>query len=157
MIEASAVVLALEGDRARVRVVDRPGGCGRCDEPGGCRSAKLAYALGQPNEEFVVPNPVGAKVGERVVILLRDGSALRGALLSYGLGACLLLGGAAVGHVIAGQGHEDGFALIGGVTGLLITLGINRLLYRSRNWRAAFAINMVRLDKGCNLGSGGVP
>lgn len=155
MIEASAIVVAVEGDRARVRVSDRPGGCGRCDEPGGCRSAKLAYALGAPKEEFVLPNAVGARVGDRVVILMRDGSALRGALLSYGLGACLLLAGAALGHVIAVPGQEDGFALSGGMIGLLLTLGINRLLHRSRNWRALFAMDMVRLDKGCTLGSGG--
>lgn len=155
MIEASAIVVAVEGDRARVRVSDRPGGCGRCDEPGGCRSAKLAYALGAPKEEFVLPNPVGAMVGDRVVILMRDGSALRGALLSYGLGACLVLAGAALGHVVAAPGQEDGFALGGSVIGLFVTLGINRLLYRSRNWRALFAMDMVRLDKGCTLGSGG--
>lgn len=155
MIEASAIVLAVEGERVRVRVSDRPGGCGRCDEPGGCKSAKLAYALGAPKEEFVLPNAVGARVGDRVVILMRDGSALRGALLSYGLASCLLLGGAALGHVMAGPGQEDGFAIVGAVVGLAITLGINRLLLRSRTWRASFAMAMVRLDSGCTLGSEG--
>lgn len=155
MIEASATVLAVEGERVRVRVNDRPGGCGRCDEPGGCKSVKLVYAFGAPKEEFMLPNPVGARVGDRVVILMRDGSALRGALLSYGLGACLLLGGAALGHVIAGPGQQDGFALCGALIGLAATVGFNRFLYRSRTWRALFAMEMVRLDTGCALGAEG--
>lgn len=157
MIEASAVVVSLEGERVRVKLGDRPGGCGRCDELGGCRSARLAYAFGTPKEEFVLPNPVGARVGDRVVIQLREGSALRGALLSYGLGACLLLAGAAAGHALAAAGREDGIALIGAVLGLATTLVINRLLHRSRNWRASFAMQMLRLDTACSAGpSGGV-
>lgn len=155
MIEASAVVVSLEGERVRVKLGDRPGGCDRCDEPGGCRSARLAYAFGAPKEEFVLPNPVGARVGDRVVIQLREGSALRGALLSYGLGACLLLAGAAAGHALAAAGREDGMALIGAVLGLATTLVINRLLHRSRNWRASFAMQMLRLDTACSAGPSG--
>jgi sigma-E factor negative regulatory protein RseC len=146
MIEARAVVMRVERDRAWVRVSDRADGCGRCDEPGGCRATRIAYAFKAPGEVFSVPNRIGVGEGEHVRILIEDGAPLRGALASYGLGACLLLAGAAAGNGIAPAGEAglaDLYALAGASAGLVLAFVINRFLLRSSRWRRALRIEMV--------------
>lgn len=154
MIEAKAVVVRVEAGRAWVRIIDRQDGCGRCDEPGGCRSVKIAYALKTPTEVFSVADTVGVAVGDRVRVCMADGAALRGALVSYGLGACLLLIGAAVGHSLAASGNEDLSALAGAIAGLAIAVILNRVLHRSRRWRGALKVQLVRDEGPCSLESG---
>ncbi len=149
MIEARATVLRVAGERAWIRVSDRPGGCGRCDEPGGCRSTKIAYALKAPNKVFSVPNHIAAGVGDEVLVRIEDGAPLRGALASYGLGACLLLVGAILGHAVAPAGAADPYALAGGAAGLLAAVLANRLLLRSRAWRAGLQVELVRPGTMC--------
>ena len=149
MIETRARVLWSSKGRMRVRVEDRPGGCGRCDEPGGCRSVRLTEALGGPTEEFELSNAVNARQGDEVWIRIQSGAPLRAAIASYGLGALLLLIGAGLGHYLAGVGHEDATALAGGLAGLVIAIGMNRLLQRSRNWRHGLAVEIVPAEQAC--------
>lgn len=99
----------------------------------------------------MLSNRVGARVGDRVVIRIQTGAALRGALMSYGVGALLLLGGALLGHAMAGPGQHDFFALVGGLSGLVITVVCVHLLHRSRNWRGLFAMEMIGVDRVCQV------
>ncbi len=154
MIEAKAVVVRVEQGRAWVRVSDRQDGCGRCDEPGGCRSVKIAYAIKPPTEVFSVPDPIGVAVGDRVRVVMQDGAPLLGALASYGLGAVLLLAGAGVGHLLATPGAEDLFALVGALLGVGGAFAVHRGLHRSRRWRGALKIELVRDEGPCPLESG---
>ena len=149
MIESRARVLWSSNGRMRVRVEDRPVGCGRCDEPGGCRSVRLTEALGGPTEEFELVNAVHARQGDEVWIRIQSGAPLRAAIASYGLGALLLLIGAGAGHYLAGTGYEDVAALAGGVSGLVLAIGLNRLLQRSRTWRHGLAVEIVSADRAC--------
>lgn len=146
MIEARAVVVAVADGLARVRVLDRQEGCGRCDEPGGCRSTRLAYALRPPASEFSLPDTLGVRVGDEVALQLRDGASLRSALASYGLGAVLVIVGAAAGQWHAGS---DGAALAGAAGGLLVAWAVHRALHRSRRWRGALHIEMARPGAPC--------
>lgn len=157
MIEAKAVVVRVESGRVWVKVSDRQDGCGRCDEPGGCRSVKIAYALKPPTEVFSLPDSIGARVGEHVSVRMHDGAPLAGALASYGVGAMLLLAGAAAGHLVAGAGNSDLFALIGGVAGLAGAYGVNRALHRSRGWRRRLSMEIARDDRECTLASRSAP
>lgn len=151
MIEARAVVLRVEAGRAWVKVTDRQDGCGRCDEPGGCRSVKIAYALKAPSDVFSLPDSVGVQPGEHVRVRMNDGAPLAGAMASYGLGAILLLSGAAAGHFVAPAGAEDLSALLGGVGGLTFAIVVNRLLYRSRRWRGALRLVLAKDESACTL------
>lgn len=149
MIEARATVVRVEPGRAWVKVDDRQDGCGRCDQPGGCRSVKLAYSLRPPTDVFSLPDPLGLQPAERVVVRMKESGPLAGALVSYGLGAGLLVVGAAFGHALATPGHEDGFALAGAILGLLAAVGANRVLHRSRRWRGVLAMELVRDETAC--------
>lgn len=146
MIEARAVVVDVANGLARVRVIDRQEGCGRCDEPGGCRSVKLAYAIRPPASEFSLPDTLGVAVGDEVALTLPDGASLRGALVSYGLGAVALIAGAGLGQALGGT---DGWALGGALVGLLSAVALNRVLHRSRRWRGGLRVEMSRPGAVC--------
>lgn len=149
MIEARAVVVDVARGLARVRVSDRQEGCGRCDEPGGCRSVRIAHAFKAPQEEFRVADTLGLQQGDRVLIRMADGAPLRGAMVSYGLGAALLVAGAGLGHGWAGAGQQDAYALVGAGVGLGLAIAVNRVLHFSRAWRDRLHIALVRDEGGC--------
>lgn len=134
-MQARAEVLRVEGGQVWLKVADVGGGCGRCDEPGGCRSLQITQAFGAPRGEFVLPLSVPVQVGDRVLISIPDGAPLSAALASYGLATVLLVLGAAIGNGLAESGAGDQFALAGAGAGLALAWALNRLLARSRNWR----------------------
>lgn len=154
MIEASAIVERVEGHDAWVRIQDRVGGCGRCDEPGGCRSTGIAYAFKAPRAVFRVRNGIGARPGDAVRLRMQDGAPLRGAMLGYGLGVAMLLAGAGLGSALAPATGDDLPVLIGSVVGLAGAIAINRVLARSRRLRAVFGIEMAP-GGACAQGSEG--
>lgn len=151
MNEAQGVVERVAGGYAWVRLTGRAGGCGRCDEPGGCRSTGLAYALKAPNEVFAVSNSIDVGPGELVRLRMHDGAPLRGALLGYGLSVGLLLIGAALGSALADPGGQDLSTAVGCLAGLAVAFGINRAVFRSRSVRRGFEIEMVRGSAGCGV------
>lgn len=79
-IEAS--VVRVEGDLAWVRAGGQ-GGCGRCEEAGGCRSDVLGDVFGKRCREYSVENSQAAQPGQQVSIEVPDGIPLRAALLAY--------------------------------------------------------------------------
>ena len=134
-MQARARVLRVEDDLAWLEMSENAGGCGRCDEPGGCRSVQLAHAFGGAEKVFALPMSVPVKPGDKVVISIPDGAPLSAALAAYGLATVLLLVGAAIGSMLGGDGRADLFGLVGGVAGLALAWWINKALPRSRIWR----------------------
>jgi len=134
-MQARARVLRVEDDLAWLEMSENAGGCGRCDEPGGCRSVQVSHAFGGPDKVFALPMSFPVKPGDKVVISIPDGAPLSAALAAYGLATLLLLAGAAIGSVLGGDGRADLFGLVGGVAGLALAWSINKALSRSRNWR----------------------
>ena len=60
-------------------------------------------------------NSIGARVGDTVSIGIPDGAVMKAALHSYLIPLALILGGAAAGMLIGG----DGTAILGAVVGLI--------------------------------------
>jgi sigma-E factor negative regulatory protein RseC len=142
-MQAQAQVLQVEPGRVRLRVSNAGGGCGRCDEPGGCRSVQITQAFGLPKAEFWLPSELVLAPGDRVLIAIPDGGALKAAMASYGLGAVLLLLGAAAGVALSGEGMVDAAAAVGGALGLGFAYDLNRLLFRSRSWRTQLQMKLA--------------
>lgn len=121
MAEVRGTVTALDGDRALVRITEE--GCGRCHEPGGCGGGNLAQAFCLSPKIYRVLNPRGAKVGEVVVIVIRDQTLSRSAIAGYGLPLLGLFLGAALGLAFAGEVGS----MIGAVCGLAMAWGAQRM------------------------------
>ncbi|MFT3757834.1 SoxR reducing system RseC family protein [Thauera sp.] len=146
-MQAVAQVLRVEEGRVRLRVSDMGGGCGRCDEPGGCRSLQIARVFGRSKAEFVLPTELLLQAGDTVLVSIPDGSPLKAAMASYGLGAVLLMAGAALGSVAAGQEGADFGAACGALAGLALAFAANRLLFRSRGWRSRLSMEVLPLPR----------
>lgn len=129
MIEARAKVVRSErhGDQNRVwvRLLEHLGGCGCCDEPGGCHAILLADIF-KGEQEFAFDDPLGLGLGERVRIVIDDMAPLRAALTSYGLGTIWVLLGAAVGNLSLPSAWADLGAGCGALCGGLLALGLLR-------------------------------
>ncbi|HRM68622.1 SoxR reducing system RseC family protein [Thauera phenylacetica] len=149
MMEARARILRIENGQAWVKLSGKQGGCGRCDEPGGCGSVQLSHAFGMPKDEFSMPVDTRFAVGDAVVIRIPDGAPLRAALASYGLGTLLLLVGAALGSLTGGAQHGDAWGLAGAVAGLALAWVINRVLPRSRSWRNSLSMELS-VEEDCS-------
>lgn len=143
MMEAYARVQRIDRGLAWLKISDNGAGCGRCDEPGGCRAVRITNAFGLPRHEFSLPYRDGTTVGDRVRITIPDGAPLRAALASYGLGVVLLLCGAAAGTTLGDPGAADLHGALGAVAGLALALLVNRLLARSRRWRGGLTMELV--------------
>lgn len=142
MMEAPAEVVRVGDGRVWVRLRERQGGCGRCDEPGGCRSMRITDAFGKQTDVFALRSDLALHPGDRVRLSMPDGGPLHAALMSYGLAAVLVLVGAAGGSALVEAGSSDAGAFAGMVAGLVLAVGVNRLLARSRRWRYRLGVSI---------------
>ncbi|MCP5254440.1 MAG: SoxR reducing system RseC family protein [Zoogloeaceae bacterium] len=150
MIEARAQVVDLRGDRVRVRVDAGRGGCGRCNEPGGCGGARLSELFGPNRNEFEIENTIGALRGEEVVLCIAEDASLKAALVGYGLPVVCVIAGAAVGTALAGSGSQDAWALFGALAGVALAMFGGRRLRRREGWNSKLEMHRAADRKMCS-------
>jgi len=138
VIEAPGVVERLDGERAWVRLTDIQGGCGRCHEPGGCGGARIAHAFGRPDEVFDVPVRDSVSVGQRVVLVVDDGAALKAAATGYVLPTFLILALVGLGTWIAGE--SGGLFALG--LSLFLSVFIVRRVSQRHDWRRRLSVSL---------------
>jgi len=92
MIEEIGVVVKTEGEMARVSVQKR-GACEGCTAKGACESTSEGM-------EIEALNPVHAKEGQTVKVLLQAETYLKGSMIVYGVPLVLFIAGAIVGKNI---------------------------------------------------------
>lgn len=139
MIETPARITRLEDDSAWV-VSAAPSSCGACGGKG-CGSSLFARVLHADEPEYRVDNPIGAAVGEAVVVGLPDGALLGAAVSGYLVPLLLLLLGAGIGQHFAGE--------LGAVTGGLAGLGLAALYLKRRRAPVSYPVVLRRGDTSC--------
>ncbi|MDR2209316.1 MAG: SoxR reducing system RseC family protein [Azoarcus sp.] len=152
MIATRAVVVRAGEGKAWVRLLEHHGGCGRCEEPGGCHAPQLAEMFRGSRKTFAVADPFGLCVDEQVRIVIDDKVPLRAAMASYGLGTALVLGGAALGVWLAPAAQADLGAAMGLAFGVAVTTLIIFIRARQRD-SSAWRLHVER-DDGCAAGQG---
>ncbi|MDR2031717.1 MAG: SoxR reducing system RseC family protein [Azoarcus sp.] len=138
MIAARAVVVRVGDGKIWARLTEHQGGCGHCDEPGGCHAPRFAEMFKGGERVFSVDDPLGLCVGERVKVLIDEGLPLRAAMASYGLGTALVLAGALLGVWLAPPAWADAASGAGAVVGILATVFVLRRRARGEGagtWR----------------------
>ncbi len=120
MSEAPGIVSRVERGYAYVDIGPRASGCGRCHEPGGCGGG-LSVDRGI-SRTYRLPNRIGARVGDDVVLTIPEGALLKVSLLAYLIPVALVIAGAVVGTIVS-----DLAAIAGGALGLALGLGLLRL------------------------------
>lgn len=127
-MEMQAEVTGVEEGYVLVKVSGE-GGCGRCNETGGCNSGVLTQIFGRKScRIFRLPNAIGAAVGDQVVLSVADGVTLKTALAVYMVPVLMVLLGAALG-TWWGEG-QDLPALAGLLAGLLLSVAFVALFRR---------------------------
>ena len=114
MIENPARVMRVDGGMAWVRS-ESPSSCGACAGKG-CGNSLYARVLHPREPEYPVANPVGAEIGEAVVVGIEDGAVFHAVISGYLVPLALLLLGA-----ILGSHWGDLHAVAGSVVGLLLS------------------------------------
>lgn len=118
-MEREAVVTRVEGSQAYVEFLGETAGCGRCHETGGCQSGMLGQLFCSKPRLFRLDNPIDAAPGERVVVRVEEGAALRAALQAYVLPLAFLLLGALAGASMGEAGGEDAATAMGALAGII--------------------------------------
>lgn len=113
MIENPARVMRVEADLAWVRS-ESPSSCGACAGKG-CGNSLYARLLHPREPEYPVLNPIGAEVGEAVVVGIEDGAVFHAVFSGYLIPLVLLLLGA-----LLGAQWGEGQSVAGSVVGLLL-------------------------------------
>jgi sigma-E factor negative regulatory protein RseC len=145
-LETRAIVMRIDGQATFVEAAAHAGGCGQCGGKG-CGTAKLSKAFCSGSRQFQVDNPVGAAVGDQVVVSIADGALLRGIGLVYLLPLALLVAGAALGNAMAIQdAQRDGYAAAGAAAGLVGGFLLSRWLDSRQSRRMPSIVRQWRED-----------
>lgn len=144
-LETRATVVRIEGPIAFVESA-QTSSCGQCNGKG-CGTAKLSKAFCSESRQFQVDNPIGAAVGDQVVVSVADGAVLRGIGLVYLLPLALLVAGAALGNAMAQDAvQRDGYAAVGAAAGLILGFFLSRWLDSTQSSRLPHIVRQWRED-----------
>ncbi|QGU31653.1 SoxR reducing system RseC family protein [Thermochromatium tepidum] len=114
MIEEQGRVIALIGDQARI-TSERRSACGHCGANLVCGTSLLDQFLAHRPVELLVRNPIGARIGDKVVVGFAEQELLRLAVAAY-LAPILAL---IIGAMLGGTFHEVA-SLLGALVGLAL-------------------------------------
>ncbi|MBI3186568.1 MAG: SoxR reducing system RseC family protein [Gammaproteobacteria bacterium] len=131
MIEERAQVVAVEGDNVLVQT-QRQSSCGGCAVKSGCGTSVLAGIVGQKMTQLTLPNTLGAKPGDEVLLGMAEHALVAGSLLMYVLPLLMLMLGALGGELLVTQLGMDAelTPIVGGVLGFVLAIWLVRGLLR---------------------------
>lgn len=137
MSQCRGVVVEASDTHLVVELPARETGCGKCNQPGGCRSGLLGIE-GEPRR-LSLPNLHGARLGDEISLVVADGAVWQAARFAYVAPLLLVLGGATVGQYLVGSDAAAAIGMVVGLMGGVIVL--RRGEFRARQQGAAFALH----------------
>jgi sigma-E factor negative regulatory protein RseC len=149
MIEQQGEVIAVGGDRARVRLGGRSG-CAACEAGRGCGAGVFGRLLRRGSVELAFDNHLGVSKGQAVMVGLPEAWFLRlvARFYLYPLLAALVI--AMFGHYLSGvlgfgPAASDVVALLGALLGGAAIMWLNR--ERSAGSPESAAVHLLRVVK----------
>lgn len=76
------------------------GGCGRCQETGGCGGVSIAQPLCSTPKTLLVADELGVQVGDKVLVAIPDALLSQGITRAYLIPLILLFFGSALGAIL---------------------------------------------------------
>jgi sigma-E factor negative regulatory protein RseC len=120
VIEETGLVTAVSGDLAEVEC-ERRSACGSCSANGACGTSLLERVFGRRQQILAVSNPVGAVLGDRVIVGIPEAAMLEAAFAAYLVPLVAMMAGGVCAEWLAGHllpGWADGISVLGGLLGL---------------------------------------
>jgi sigma-E factor negative regulatory protein RseC len=126
MIEEEGIVVETEGDLAKVAVLKKSA----CEA---CAAAGVCHPGGADDSYLEASNPLGARKGEKVKVVVAPQMYLKASIILYGVPMAALIAGAILGKNVAGRygasGNSDLWAFLAGMA----CLGISFFFIRMYN------------------------
>jgi sigma-E factor negative regulatory protein RseC len=146
LIEQQGRVIAVQGDRIRVRI-GASAGCGACDAGKGCGAGLLGRLLRRKDTVMTFENAIGATVGQAVVVGLSETLFLQLVSRLYLYPLLAALGGAVAGQLAATHLHfsettTDLAVLSSGLVAGVLAVGWLRR--RAVEFPAELAVHLLR-------------
>lgn len=123
MLETRVIVMETAPNIAWVQAL-QTSSCDQCNGKG-CGSSKLGQLFCNKPRQFQVDNPIGAEVGDEVVVAVIEGMVLRGIGIVYVMPLLLMLVGAGLAQQV---NPADLSAALGAAIGLIIGFGLAKWL-----------------------------
>lgn len=136
MSQCDAIVVMATASQVWVEVPERAPACGSCKSADGCQTGLLGLTAGP--RRYRLDNVSGLRVGDRVSLLVAEGTLWHASLASYLLPALLAIGGAVIGQSFAGD--------ISAIAGTLTGLGLGFALLRRNELHARHAHGLFSLQ-----------
>ncbi len=139
MNQCDAIVVAATGNQVWVEIPARAKACANCPSPGACQTGFLGLGglMGSPRR-YRLDNELGLRVGDRVSLVVAEGTLLRASLASYLIPVLLAMGGAVAGQSWAGDAAA--------VAGTLAGLALGFVLLRRNEHAARYGRNPLSLQ-----------
>lgn len=116
MIEEEGIVAEVEGDIAKVAILKKSA-CEQCAAAGVCHPGDQEY--------MEASNPLGAKKGQKVKVVVAPQVYLKASIILYGVPMAALVGGAIIAKNLAMQygseANSDLWAFIAGMACMLVS------------------------------------
>ena len=146
MIEQQGKVIAVDGERIRVRI-GASAGCSACDAGRGCGAGLLGRLLRRKEAVLSFDNDIGAATGQAVVVGLPESVFLGLVLRLYLLPLLAALGGAVAVQILAvhlqfSESTTDLAVLSGGLFAGVIAVRLHRA--RRLELPGDFAVHLLR-------------
>ncbi|MCF8198402.1 MAG: SoxR reducing system RseC family protein [Sulfuritalea sp.] len=136
MSQCDAVVVKASDSQVWVEVPRRASACSNCQTPEACQDSLLGFSAGP--RRYRLENSIGARVGDRVQLVVAEGTLWQASLASYVIPVLFVIIGAAVGQSLAGD--------LAAALGALIGLGCGLALLRIKELRARYVSNPYTLQ-----------
>lgn len=120
MIEQQARVVGIEHEQAWLEPV-REHSCGLCGQTQGCGASLMGRFFGHRPRALRAENPIGARVGDSVMVGMEARALLEGVLAVYGIPLALVLAGAVGGAVVLPLPGQDVASIAGALAGLVLS------------------------------------
>lgn len=150
LVEGVAHVVALEGDTAWL-APEQGAGCGGCPSAPTCGSKAMNTASGRLEaRRFQLVNDAGLRIGDRVVVGVRENTVLRASMTAYMIPLATLLISGTLAESIAG---DDFVTVAVMLAGLALGLWLARLCARRLTGRGELTPRFIRhadMDKARN-------
>lgn len=124
MVEGIAQVVAVEGNMVWL-VPESGSSCGGCASAAACGSKGIGTVASRLEaRRFQLVNDAGLRIGERVVVGIRQNTLLKASITAYAIPLATLLAAGALAQWAAGS---DTITMIAMLAGLALGLGLARL------------------------------
>lgn len=149
MLEENGIVISVSKGMAEVSVTPQSA-CGSCGASNGCGTSLIASLLPERSSRFRVKNPLGAQIGEQVVIGLHESTLQTASLILYLIPLAGLIFGAMGGIYLS----EDVFrnpselpSIIFGFTGMGAGFILVKYLVHFAGGAGNYQAEIIRIKK----------